>query len=221
MRRTAYWTAAAAATAAAVGAALAAPIAPEVPVDWQLEFTYPGPPKPIRHTMPGTGHKKTFWYFRFTVSNLTGEDQHYVPDFVLYTDTGQLLRAGQGVPTGVFRRIKKTYNDPLLENLSTITGKLLQGEDNAKRGVAIFSDIDPNAGGFDLFVGGISGDTVEITLPEPIEVQKTVAGGKTVTVRKTRVQLVRTLRLGYSLPGEASARFITPARLVDRGWVMR
>ena len=209
------------AAAVVCGSALTAPKPAEVPVKWQLEFTYPEVPRPIQFQTPGSKQKKTYWYFRYTVTNSTGEDQFYVPDFVLYTDTGQLMRAGAGVPTGVFQKIKKVYNDPFLQDPSAITGRLLQGDDNAKNGVAVFADIDPNAGSFDLFVGGLSGETAVITLPKPIEVTITAAGGKTEKVMRDMVALVKTLKLRYSLPGEAASRLLTRPRLVKKSWVMR
>ena len=105
---------------------VAAPKPSEVPTKWELDFSFPEVPQPIRFTMPD-GQKQTFWFFRFTINNPTREDQLYVPDFVLYTDTGQVLRADAGVPTGVFRQIQRIYNEPLLLGTSSVTGKILQG----------------------------------------------------------------------------------------------
>lgn len=199
---------------------VAAPKPSEVPTKWELDFSFPEVPQPIRFTMPD-GQKQTFWFFRFTINNPTREDQLYVPDFVLYTDTGQVLRADAGVPTGVFRQIQRIYNEPLLLGTSSVTGKILQGRDNAKQSVAIFTDIDPKAGSFDLFVGGLSGETALIKLPKPIEVSETTAGGKTRTVQRHDVPLVKTLKLTYKIPGEAAGRFRTKARLAEKSWVMR
>lgn len=212
---------AAAATVGVCGRAITAPAPADVPVKWELDFTYTAPPKAIQFLSPGSKQKSTYWYFRYSVTNETGKDQFYVPSFVLYTDTGQLLRAGAGVPTGVFAMVKKTHNEPLLQDTSSITGKLLQGDDNSKYGVAVFADIDPNAGAFDLFVGGLSGETAVITLPKPIEVIVTTAGGKTKKVMKDKVALAKTLKLHYSLPGEATARLISRPQLLKKSWVMR
>lgn len=198
-----------------------APRPSEIPVDWQLEFDALTVPRPIRFKPPGADSEQTYWYVLFEVANTTEEDHEYVPDFVLYTDTGQILRAQSGVPTGVFKEIKRIYNDPMLLTMTEITGKLLQGRDNAKRGVAIFRDIAPAAGSFNIFVGGLSGETEKVVLPLPIEVQEITVEGKTRTVKKRQVTLTRTLTLQYQLPGEAAARFLTRPRLIRRYWVMR
>ncbi|HUU60234.1 MAG TPA: hypothetical protein VMZ50_11875 [Phycisphaerae bacterium] len=222
MKRTLTITFVAAAGLAVWGtAALTAPTPLEVPTDWELELTFPDPLVPVRFKVPGSDEEKTFWYFRFTVSNPTDNDRIYIPDFVLYADTGQLLRSGSGVPTGLFKKIQKIYNDPLLSDMNAITGKLLQGDDNARNGVAIFADIDPNATAFDLFVGGLSGETAVIALPKPLEVTETDAEGKVSKVLKDKITVVKTLQLHYRLPGEAAARFLTKPRLAKKTWVMR
>ncbi|MDY6914431.1 MAG: hypothetical protein SVT52_08255 [Planctomycetota bacterium] len=202
------------------GTAQAAPRPSEIPVSWKLDIHYEQP-KPIQVRLPGETLAKTFWYLRYTVTNRTGKDQIFVPDFVLYAGTGQVLRAGRGAPGVVFEAIKKLYNDPLLKDITGMTGKLLQGEDNAKNGVAIWTDIDHAAGSFDVFCGGLSGETVAITLPRAVIVNEMDAAGKMHDVRKEKALLVRTLHLKFAIPGEAAARFTTPARLVKKNWVMR
>ncbi len=205
-----------------VSPAKPAPKPSEVPISWQLEFHAADVPHPIRVRVPGKSTPETFWYMRYTVTNRTGEDRIFVPDFVLYTDTGQVVRSGKRVPLIVFETVKKLHNDVLLTNVTGMTGKILQGEDNAKDGVAIFRDFDPKAGEFDIFVGGLSGETVELVLPRPIKVVEVdVKTGEKKKVTKTRVVLTRTLHLRYKIPGEQQARFRTKARLAKKTWVMR
>jgi hypothetical protein len=171
--------------------------------------------------LPGQFAPKRFWYVRYTVTNRTGEDRIFVPEFVLYTDTGEILRAGQQVPSAVFREIKTICNDPLLKDTTEITGKLLQGEDNAQDGVAIWTDFDPKAGLIDLFIGGLSGETEQIDLPTPIqEVQIDIRGGEKI-VEKTKAILSRTLQMTYKIAGEAAARKQVRPELVLKEWVMR
>ncbi len=182
---------------------------------WELDFTY-HEPKCLTVQVPGEDAPRTFWYIRYRVTNHTGSEQSFMPEFVLYTDTGQQLRAGEGVPSIVFQTIKQTYSDPLLKDQAAVIGRILRGADNAKDGVAIFRDIDPVAGSFDLFVGGLSGDYAIVKLPTPIEVK---VRGK--TVMRDEVVLSKTLHLNYKLPGEASARGRVAPELVSKGWVMR
>jgi len=202
------------------GPARTAPKPSEVQVSWQLDFEFE-PPRTIQVRLPGQARPKTFWFMRYIVTNRTGEDQIFVPDFVLYTDTGQVLRAGRNVPTAVFKAIQEAYDEPLMKEMTAMTGKLLQGEDNARQSVAIWPDFDPQAGGFDIFVGGLSGETAEIELPAPITVTEMDYTGTVRTVTKDRLVLTKTLDLKYAIPGEAEARTTTEPKLKARTWIMR
>ena len=191
-----------------------------VPLSWELEFEYQ-PIQSITLRLPGEKRPRTFWYMLFTICNRSGADRLYVPGFDLYTDTGQVLGAGKDVPTVVFQAIKKRHNNPLLMSLTAITGRILQGEDNAKDGVAIWRDFDPKARRFDIFIGGLSGETVKIKLPVPVVVVKKDENGRPVKVTLNELNVTKTLQLSYSLPGEAASRTKTRPRLVAKRWVMR
>jgi len=204
----------------AVSPARTAPQPSEIPTSWQLDLDL-ATPRAIDVVLPGRTTPQRFWFLRYTVTNRTEQDRIFVPDFILYTDTGQILRAGSRVPSAVFREIQKLYNDPLLKDMTGMTGKLLQGEDNAKDGVAIWTDFDPQAGAFDIFMGGLSGETVQVKLPTPIQVVEIDARGNEQTVEKDSVILSRTLRLQYGIAGEAAARAYVEPKLLQRDWVMR
>ncbi len=197
-----------------------APKPSEVPISWQMEYDFQRP-RAVEVTLPGQMVPRRFWYMIYTVTNHTGKELIFVPEFVLYTDTGQVLRAGQKVPSAVFKHIKKLYNNPLLSTTTEVTGKLLQGEDNAKDGIAIWPAFDPHAGAFEILIGGLSGETAEVQLPVAIETTEIDPTGKVATVVKNKVILSRTLRLQYSLPGEAAARNETSPKLEKKDWVMR
>lgn len=220
MRLTAVAVVLAAIVIAAASYAAPAPKPSEVPVSWQLEIDF-HKPQAIRIRLAGEDKPRLFWYLRYTVTNRTGADRIFVPEFVLYTDTGEVLRAGQKTPTAVFEYVKKLRNDPLLKDMAGMTGKLLQGEDNAKSSVAIWPDFDPAAGEFEIFIGGLSGETAEILLPKPIRVTEMDYTGKKRTVVKDKVVLTKALQLRYGIPGEAAARVNTAPRLITKAWVMR
>ena len=112
-------------------------------------------------------------------------------------------------------------SQPLLKDMTGMTGKLLQGEDNAKDGVVIWPAFDPKAGAFDLFLGGFSGETAEVQLPSPIKVAEIDFKGKENVVTKTKIILSKALQQTYSIPGEAAARLLTQPKLVKQQWVMR
>jgi hypothetical protein len=191
-----------------------------VPLTWEFEFEYDRL-RSIALRLPDKPKPQLFWYVRYTVINKTGEDHVFVPEFVLYTDTGQVIRAGSQTPTSVFFAVKKRHSDPLLKTQTSITGKILHGEDNARNGVAIWPDFDPNAGAVDLFIGGLSGETKSIRLPKPIQSVTVDFRGDRKTVTKTHVLLAKTLHVRYGVPGEAAQRSHAIPKLVKKEWVLR
>ena len=206
---------------AAVGLALAAPEPSEVPVEWELDIELPDVAMPISITLPGEDKPTVFWYLRYLVINDSGEDREFTPVIDLVTNTGQLIRAGESVPPVVYEAIKAKHHQPLLKDLPAVAGRLLQGEDNAKAGVAIWPDFDADAGKIDIFISGLSGETQAVQLPNPVEKITPTAECNNIVEQVTEVVLRKTLKLTYSLPGEASARLTTPAALVARKWIMR
>jgi hypothetical protein len=157
-------------------------------------------PEPIVVTGP-TGEKKIYWYVLYTVTNKTGQDRTFVPVFTLFSDTGDVTRAGI-YPT-VYDAVKKLRKPKFLENAVQVTGKLLVGEDNARTGVAIFPPISFKTTRFTIFIEGLSGEFIEradaaappqASSGKPEEV-KSEATDKVIRLRKT-------LALTYTLPGE-------------------
>ncbi len=189
-----------------------------VSATWELEFKYQAP-KQLTLTLPGWKRPRTFWYMLFTVKNRSGADQSFVPEFDLYTDTGEVLPSVGG-PSLVFIEIQKLQNNPLLRRLSSF-GKLLQGADNAMDGVAIWNDIPADARGFDVFVGGLSGEEAAVKLPTPVMVEERGDDGKVRQVARDKVTLRKTLKLTYGLPGERASRAANPPKLLKKSWVMR
>lgn len=197
-----------------------APQPNEAQVAWQLEIDYQTP-QPILVKLPGESRPRLYWYMLFTVTNRTGEDRIFAPEIVLYTQTGKMVRAGEGVNPVAFDHIKRLHNNPLLTDLIGMTGKLLQGQDNAKDGVAIFRDFDPEAAQFDIFFGGLSGETAVVKLPVPIEVTEIGEDGKLQKVQRDSIVLSKTLKLTYGLGVEAASRAYAKVNFLEQGWVMR
>ena len=216
-RRCVVWMAAAVAVVSAC--AWTAPKPSETSGQWQLDASF-GDLHAITVRLAGDIAPKTFWCLRYTVTNNTGADRVFVPEFLLYTDTGEVLRAGRKIPSAVFQAVKSLYNDPLLEDVSGMTGKLLQGQDNAKSGVAIWPDFDPNAGAMDVFVSGLSGETAQVILPKPVRVSETDAAGKPVEVVKDKILLSRTMQRHYSVQGRWAGG-AAEAKFDEESWVMR
>lgn len=197
------------------------PPAPDVvPTTWEFKAEIDSL-RSIQVRFPDRPRPELFWYLRYTVTNESTEDHTFVPEFILYTDTGQVVRAGTKVPTSVFQEISKRHNDPLQRSPTAMTGRLLVGEDNAKTGVAIWPDFDPAAGVIDIFIGGLSGETRTIALPKPIEVTEVDLKGERKTVTKDRLLLSKTLHVRFEVPGEASSRPHARPRLIKKEWVLR
>ena len=216
-RRCAIWMAAAVAVFSAC--ARTAPKPSETSGQWLLETSF-GDLHAITVQIAGDAAPRTFWCLRYTVTNNTGDDRVFVPEFILYTDTGQVLRAGRKIPSAVFQAVKSLYNDPLLEDVSGMTGKLLQGQDNAKSGVAIWPDFDPDAGAMDVFVSGLSGETAQVILPKPVQVSEIDSAGKPVSVVKDKIILSRTLQRHYTVQGRWTGG-AAEAKFDEESWVMR
>ena len=108
-----------------------------------------------------------------------------------------------------------------MKDNTSMTGKLLQGQDNAKDGIVIWADFDPKAGAVDVFFGGLSGETVEIKLPKSVTLKETDVKGKIRTFVTDTITLSKTLKLSYSIPGQAAARLHAPVKLISSTWVMR
>ena len=204
-----------------------APVPLEVPATWQLDMVVQ-PPTPIQVRLPGETKATTFWYVLYSVMNRYRDpatrraaEQLYVPDFSLYTDTGQLLRAGRKVPGVVFEAIKKRHQNPLLKDMVSITGKLLYGEDNAKDGVAIWRDFDHKAGKVDVFIGGLSGEIVDVKLPTKVKITKADKDGNPVIKETDTVRMTKTLQMTYKVVTEPAAREFGKATLLTKKWVMR
>ncbi|NIA06829.1 MAG: hypothetical protein GWP14_04180 [Actinobacteria bacterium] len=174
------------------------------PRGWQLDFEY-GPMKQIRLVLPGESNPKTFWYMPYTVTNNTGRDVSFYPRSYLFTDTGQLIEALQGVDALAYPLIAKLIGRELLEEELFVRGKLLQGEENARESVIIWRDFDPQSVSFKLFISGLSGETAWVTDP---------MSGK-------KYSLVKTLQLSYGLGGDRYISAELTAQLKDHEWIMR
>ncbi|MBT3199220.1 MAG: hypothetical protein HN350_04830 [Phycisphaerales bacterium] len=207
--------------------AMTAPEPYEVPTTWELDFDFVTP-QPITLVLPGQKKPTTFWYMLYTVTNRTrdpetglGVEQGFVPEFTMYTNTGETFIANKRPPAGVFNAIKKRHNNPLLQDHTQILGKLLFGKDNAKDGVAIWPDFNNKTVSIDVFVSGLSGETAELKLPRPIPITSTDINGVEVTEVKEKILLHKAMRLNFAIKGEPANRLYTTMKLVAKNWVLR
>jgi hypothetical protein len=185
---------------AVVAPALAFPKPSPVPYRWELEFV-PGPLRLYVDELDG----RAYWYFTYMVINRTGRDRVWAPELTLFTDRGEIMKSGRDVPSDVTDRMMGLMDNELLESQNQIIGDLLQGEENAREGLAIWPARQLETNEISLFVRGISGESVRVAHP---------ISGDQVTVYKT-------LQRDYLVPGDATARGSRPAMLAGQTWVMR
>ncbi len=180
------------------------------PVSWQFDFTH-GLPQRIVVQVPGKG-PLPFYYMTYTVTNLTGQERLYFPNFVMVSRQGKSIRSDDHIPAGVFEAIKKREGNPALESANQIAGALRQGEDQAKDGVAIWPEPDPRMGAFSIYVGGLSGEFVILkdAKGKPLQDEK----GNPIILRKT-------LQLNYLIQGDEIYPGEDQVNKVAERWVMR
>ena len=170
---------------------------------WSLDFTYETP-RPISIQTP-TGGTRWFWYMPYKVVNNTGEDRLFIPDFTIMNDRGEIVQAGQNVPTQVYSKVSEQLNNPLLESPAQVIGRLLQGQDFARESVAIWPAWNQDVDEFYVFVGGVRGETQ--TVPHPLT-------GEPVLTR-------RTLMLRFRTPGTPPTPQDEPVIFDEQREVMR
>jgi len=170
---------------------------------WLLDFSAD---KPRQIAVPDLlGNVHWYWYMTYKVVNHTESEQLLIPEFTITTDRGDIIEAGDNVPTNVFRAVREQVGNPLLESPLQIVGKILRGEDHARESVAIWPAFDHNVDTMSIFVAGLSGETTFVMNPMT---------HKQMTMR-------RTLMLEFALPGTGELRGEPLIKKLNHRWIMR
>jgi hypothetical protein len=191
--------------------ALAAPepaIVPK-PGDWTLEVRFEQPQQIV---LPGAVQQR-FWYIILTLTNKSGKDVDFYPACELITDTFQVVPAVKGTSAVLFEKIKNRHQGryPFLQLLENAGNKALQGEDNAMDIAVIWPDFDPNAKTINIFISGLSNETIAVDHP----VEKDQDG------KPVKIYLRKTLELSYTLGGDPAFRSEQKLKFESKRWVMR
>lgn len=198
--------------AACVSLAAPEPAVVQGPDDWTIDVTFLNPQQ-IMLRSAGDNQPKRYWYMIITLTNKTKHDVDFYPKCELVTDTFEVTPAGKDTPPEVFEQIKKLYHRkfPFLEPLDNAGTKILQGEDNTKDIAIIWSDFDAKAKNIDVFIAGLSNETVAVDSPS----------AKDESGKPLKIYLRKTLELSYKIGGDPAFR--SKAKLVyeDKHWVMR
>ena len=145
---------------ALVSVSVAYPKATDHADRWQLTFETTGL-RFFRDSQTAQG----YWVMVYEVTNETESDQRWVPSFTLITDQGEVLDAGSDVPRRIQILILETFGDVLLEMQSEVSSALLQGEENASRGLVVWKAGHEDVRALQVFVSGVSGDIAKVTHP--------------------------------------------------------
>ncbi|MBS0186722.1 MAG: hypothetical protein JSS51_01560 [Planctomycetes bacterium] len=194
----------------AVSATVFTGMAPEpnpVPQRWQFDVR-PGNLRFAKFETPD-GQIRGYFFLTYRVVNNTKEDLLLAPLFELATENGDIVRSGRDVPPSVMKKIMTEVDNPLAQDQISILGTLLQGEENGREGVVVFSDVDTSARDITIYATGFSGETTPVEVKDP----------KTGKVHKETLR--KTLSLQYKLPGDVTGRVNEPLPLFEQRWVMR
>lgn len=216
MRKCLYFMALCLVFAAVAQGLRAEPKPSPFPVSWELKFRFMDPVK-VSVFLPGQSDPVVYWYMLYTVENGTDREVDFFPRFDLVTDTLQVIPSEIRVSPEAFQAIKRRSGDPLLLPPEKTTGRLLRGADQARHGVAVWRDFDPQVREFKIYVGGLSGEFVRVrNAAFDAERAEGEDNPRYFTLRKT-------LEIPYKLPGSVQTRRLaTPERIADeQKWVMR
>ena len=191
---------AALATVTAVGSAWAYPKPSPVPPRWELEFE-PGELRLYVDPVEGS----PYWYFTYQVTNRTGRGLIWAPTLTLFTDAGEIIASGRGVPSRIVADLKQLLGNELLESQNEIIGEIFHGREHAKDGLVVWPAAHLEVNELSIFVAGISGETAAVVNPMTGE----------------QVILHKSLQRDYLIPGDALPRGSKPVELIGQRWVMR
>jgi hypothetical protein len=185
------------------------------PIAWELNFEHSAP-KRVVVTTRDTGTAQAFWYVTYTVTNLSKDEQKFLPVFELLSDDGKVIRSDADIPEVVLQTIRIREKAPDLRSVTQMAGIIRVGEDQAKEGVAVWREPDPRMGLFTIYVTGLSGEAVILKDDKGNTVEKQTPDGK-----KQPVVLWKTLQIRYHMVGDEKFPGNDVTELVDEQWIMR
>jgi len=195
-----------------MGAAMLAPEPNAVPTDWQFDVEV-GPLRVVNLRM-GNGSRQAFYYLTYQVVNDTGKDLFFAPLIELATDQGEVMLAGRGVPLDATFEIIDRQRNILLEDPIRVLGRLQQGEENARDGIAIWPVGKTDIDSVQVYLMGFSGET------KAVRTRDAATGDPKV------VTLWKTLMLRHAVRGDLlnSDAFSEGGRALERTqarWILR
>lgn len=188
--------------AALAGTVGLAPEPDPIPRRWQLDVAF----SPVRVHVADVEGKgtKAFFYLTYKVTNNSGKDVLFAPSFELSTGD-QPVRSGRDVPGEVTKALLEQTQNPLVQDQIAILGNILQGPENAKEGLVVWTADNLKPDRLVMYAAGFSGETTSVTPP---------TGGDPVLLRKTKM-------IRYELKGELVGQGQAPIEATEQRWIMR
>ena len=180
------------------------------PITWEFDFKHK-PVKRIVVDIPGSA-PQAFWYMTYTVTNKTDQARTFLPVFEMLTEDGKVIRSDRSIPYKVFTEIKAREKNRFLEHFTQIGGEVRIGEDEARDGVAIWKEPNPEMGTFSIFLTGLSGEAVRLKDGEGKDVKD--AKGQPIILRKT-------LQMNYFVRGDEVYPGQDEVNTRPEAWIMR
>jgi hypothetical protein len=182
-----------------------------LPNAWYLTFKH-GKIKRIVVDVPGHKVPTAYWYLTYTVTNNSGKEVNFLPDFEMVSEDGKIHRSDLGIPLPVFDAIKKAEGNDLLITPAQADGPLHQGEDQAKDSVAIWEEPSARMGSFSIYAGGLNSEFTHAVDNDGKPIMD--ADGKQITLRKT-------LKLDYYIWGDDVKPEMDEVHEKPDVWIMR
>lgn len=162
------------------------------PKAWELKFQHSAP-KRIVVDVKNLGEPKAYWYMTYRVTNNSGKEQTFLPEFDLVSREGKIYRSDRNLPIEVFRAIKAREHIKYLESATSVSGVIRVGEDEARDSVAVWEEPLKRMGTFTIYVAGLSGEFARLS----------GANGKPAADEKGEPIILRkTLQLRYHINGD-------------------
>lgn len=183
----------------------AAPEPSPVSIAW--EFTFDAGPMRLAW-VEVDGKTQPYFFLTYKVTNYSGEDLLLAPDITLVSDGIHTQRSDSGIPDSVTQEILRRLDNPLISSQIDIVDTVLQGQEHAREGVAIWRAEHLDADEVAVYFSGLSG-----------EFESYVVGREGDD--PNRYTLRKTMMLRYATPGNIADQGARPLELAEQRWVMR
>lgn len=161
-------------------------------------------------TMEVAGQPRAFAYMTYKVTNKSGKDLLFAPSFELSFGGPKAVRAGSDIPAEVTDALLAKIGDPLVQDQIAVIGTLLNGDENARQGLVIWSCENLAPQKLSMYAAGFSGETATVELPSPKDPKV-----------KEKAILRKTLMVQYAQVGEIGGRGDKALDVSEQRWIMR